>query len=391
MYKKQSVIFIVGFVLFMFSITFAQQTEKPLTNTDVITMIKANLPESTIVLAIQKGSVNFDTSPTALIELKNQGATPKILDAVLQATSKDVSKPEKIATLTIKAQMPKVESKFFTFEVLQCTLFGKRLTCEILVTNADKDKKLQIFDADRNTPTRIVDNSGNEYKVATVQFGALRGTSIMGRKIYDERVTLVTGVPIKATIIFDNLPQDITKVSLLEIFCNADSEDYNGEDFSVQLRNVPITINTPISDGKTARVFEREFSFDFSSCQRNGTSVVCSVLAKNNGSEENKFILNVNCLNEASRMIDDTGTEYVSVQGSIGKEIVTKAFGQRCYATGKIAPGEVTTMTVTFDNVKPDARVIKLLRLTSGNDYGLGDIVGQFYINFRDIPLNSNK
>jgi hypothetical protein len=67
----------------------AQVTEKPLTNTDVANMIKAGLPEGTVVLAIQRavfrGNNDFDGSPQGLIELKNAGATEPILNYVLTA------------------------------------------------------------------------------------------------------------------------------------------------------------------------------------------------------------------------------------------------------------------------------------------------------------------
>src|SRR2546430_2444978 len=65
-------------------VTAAAQDAKPLTNADVVTMVKAGLPETTVILAIQKGPANFDTSPQALIELKNQGVSTKIMDAMLQ-------------------------------------------------------------------------------------------------------------------------------------------------------------------------------------------------------------------------------------------------------------------------------------------------------------------
>ncbi len=58
--------------------------KQPVTNADVATMIQAGLPESTIVLAIRQGPADFDTSPAALIELKNQGATAAMLDAMMQ-------------------------------------------------------------------------------------------------------------------------------------------------------------------------------------------------------------------------------------------------------------------------------------------------------------------
>ena len=46
-----------------------------MTNADVINMVKAGLTENTIVLDIQLSPTAFDTSPNALIELKNQGVS----------------------------------------------------------------------------------------------------------------------------------------------------------------------------------------------------------------------------------------------------------------------------------------------------------------------------
>jgi hypothetical protein len=65
----------------------AQESRKALTNSDVVDMSKAGLPEATIVLAIQKGPTSFDTSPQVLIQLKNQGVSAGVLDAMLQASA----------------------------------------------------------------------------------------------------------------------------------------------------------------------------------------------------------------------------------------------------------------------------------------------------------------
>lgn len=69
--------------------------KKPLSNADVIAMVKAGLAESTIVLAIQKngGSTDFDTSPQALISLKDQGVPQKVLDAMLTAGTEKTAIP----------------------------------------------------------------------------------------------------------------------------------------------------------------------------------------------------------------------------------------------------------------------------------------------------------
>jgi len=57
-------------------------------NADVVEMVKAGLPENTIVLAIQQSESNFDTSTKALIDLKKQGVSQKVLEAMLQPQSK---------------------------------------------------------------------------------------------------------------------------------------------------------------------------------------------------------------------------------------------------------------------------------------------------------------
>jgi hypothetical protein len=87
MYKKHISCFLVTLLLLFCSPAIAQQKKKPLTNADIVTMIKAELPESTIILAIQQSAPNFDTTPDGLIQLKKQGATSKILDAMLQVQS----------------------------------------------------------------------------------------------------------------------------------------------------------------------------------------------------------------------------------------------------------------------------------------------------------------
>ena len=60
-------------------------TDHVLTNADVAKMVKAGLPESIIVREIQMSRTDFGTSPTALIDLKRQGASEAILGAVLDS------------------------------------------------------------------------------------------------------------------------------------------------------------------------------------------------------------------------------------------------------------------------------------------------------------------
>jgi|GEM_PF-4105397 len=60
---------------------------KRMTNSDVVSMVKAELPESVVVLAIQKSAAGFDITPQALIALKNDGVGAKIIEAIISQQS----------------------------------------------------------------------------------------------------------------------------------------------------------------------------------------------------------------------------------------------------------------------------------------------------------------
>jgi len=80
-------------------------TENGLTNADIGRMVKAGIPESIIQREIQMSKGNLSTSAAALIELKNEGASEKVLDAVLDSrldTNKSRSEP--LPTSQLKAQ-----------------------------------------------------------------------------------------------------------------------------------------------------------------------------------------------------------------------------------------------------------------------------------------------
>ena len=80
-------------------------TDHALTNADVVKMVKAGLPESIIVREIQMSGTNFATTPAALIELKKQGASEKVLGAVLDSRmGPGRSEPDARATPHMVAQ-----------------------------------------------------------------------------------------------------------------------------------------------------------------------------------------------------------------------------------------------------------------------------------------------
>jgi hypothetical protein len=54
------------------------QTQKALTNDDIVNMTKQGFDASLIIKAIQTSETNFDVSPQALIGLKNAGVSQPV-------------------------------------------------------------------------------------------------------------------------------------------------------------------------------------------------------------------------------------------------------------------------------------------------------------------------
>jgi hypothetical protein len=61
-------------------------------------MIQAELPESTIILAIEADPIGLDTSPDALIKMRENGAGKAVLDAMGNV------RPEEVVSLAIPEQ-----------------------------------------------------------------------------------------------------------------------------------------------------------------------------------------------------------------------------------------------------------------------------------------------
>jgi hypothetical protein len=64
------------------------QSNKPLTNDDVVQMVKGGFDESTTIAAIDAANTNFDTSVQALMALKAAGVSEKVISSMLAATKK---------------------------------------------------------------------------------------------------------------------------------------------------------------------------------------------------------------------------------------------------------------------------------------------------------------
>ncbi len=61
--------------------------DSPLTNADLVRLVKAGVSENTILRVMQVSETNFTTSANALIELKHHHVPDKVIDAMLDTRS----------------------------------------------------------------------------------------------------------------------------------------------------------------------------------------------------------------------------------------------------------------------------------------------------------------
>jgi hypothetical protein len=104
--------------------------QKPLTNSDIVSMVQAGLDESTVVLAIDKRSNQFDTSPEALIALKNTGIPKNVIEAMLRRSNQAQPPPPTVAATP--AEPAKIVSEPEPLELVQAPDGGPPLPKKLL-------------------------------------------------------------------------------------------------------------------------------------------------------------------------------------------------------------------------------------------------------------------
>ncbi|OLB39059.1 MAG: hypothetical protein AUH11_05115 [Acidobacteria bacterium 13_2_20CM_57_17] len=100
------------------------QSNKPLTNDDVVQMVKGGFDESTTIAAIDSAATNFDTSVQALMALKTVGVSEKVISSMLAATKKksEVEKPTAVAAAPAAASNPDVPEDMGVYTKLKGSL-----------------------------------------------------------------------------------------------------------------------------------------------------------------------------------------------------------------------------------------------------------------------------
>jgi hypothetical protein len=95
-----------------------QTADKPLTNSDIESMLAAGLPESTILMNIEaaafRGLVDLDASSSTLIALKQKGASEQVLNAVVWAEPFGAALKEKQAENRAVPGLPGAAGLYYT-------------------------------------------------------------------------------------------------------------------------------------------------------------------------------------------------------------------------------------------------------------------------------------
>lgn len=128
----------------------------------------------------------------------------------------------------------KVNVENFVFELQGCKLSGQNVTCHVLITVNGKDKPLTIYTKRYEPSSRIFDNSGNEYGAEIIQFGDKKANSYVSDR-------LVSGVPTMASVSFENISTQASRITLLELGCSYQDDNDRRKEFRAQLHNIPLT------------------------------------------------------------------------------------------------------------------------------------------------------
>ncbi|HEX8737656.1 MAG TPA: hypothetical protein VF721_20155, partial [Pyrinomonadaceae bacterium] len=208
-------------IFFLSPAGFAQQSNKALTNADIIKMLEAKVPESVILAKIRNSSTDFDTSTEAIVELNNKGASEKVLNAVLEKGSKKSPVETNVKAETPKETATKKQTKLdFTFELNSCrSTRGDSVECFVGVMNKDKtDRDISIVI--RNI--KITDEQGVEYNASTANMGP--DSVPWGWYI---RTTLIPEVKKLLYVKFERINSGATVIKNFRIPCSSENREFN--------------------------------------------------------------------------------------------------------------------------------------------------------------------
>lgn len=135
-----------------------------------------------------------------------------------------------------------VEDNNFKFQFNNCLRRGTTVSCSVLITNLDEDRKVEMSSAVdtwyKIEPPRIIDNEGNEYVPEKVDLGS--NTAFKKVIPTTAEIKLIQGIPTKATFHYE-VPQNINKLAIVEVNYYLESDKRRKPTYKAEFRDIDIT------------------------------------------------------------------------------------------------------------------------------------------------------
>lgn len=163
---------------------------------------------------------------------KGDIAKTKAIEELLAKGIEDTAAAKEPAAAPIVKKETKVvqktEVKNITFESQGCKMSGDNVTCNVLITSNGQDREFKWG----YHSSKMFDDAGNEYRRSGAQLGNKSGSEGVSG-------LLVSGIPVKASVIFEKVSSQAKMIALLEVEAYASYANY--DQFKVQLRNIPLS------------------------------------------------------------------------------------------------------------------------------------------------------
>lgn len=223
----------------------AQTEEKPLSNWDIIRMVKGKIDESIILTKIRTTNNSFDTSPDGLLQLKNAKVKKNIIEAMMVASQSQrfSSSPSlNSSTLSSSSSVEKSigdiihdktiqtrTSQSLTFDLKRCNADESVIVCYFTISTQGGDRTLTLKAADIS----LVDNEGNERTASDIRIGGDQGKDITH--------LIPQGYPVLSWVRFERSSSGVLKIARLNLKLSLlSSEDVIFRDIPLQQGVLPI-------------------------------------------------------------------------------------------------------------------------------------------------------
>jgi hypothetical protein len=162
----------------------AQNSAKLLTNEDVVAMVKGGLGETTIIAAIQSQDSSFDVSAGALLALKKNAVSSRIMDAMLAANKQQAESKGLAAVPAAPAPAANAQPQIAGQPAVLVVQGGSKQAIPIARTQITQTKtkasSLNVLAMDGALGQAMTSMAVQAGSMAAMRSGSVMGASMMG-------------------------------------------------------------------------------------------------------------------------------------------------------------------------------------------------------------------